>query len=323
LRYNTLETELSDIIIYDSDAAGGHFLIMLQPPEKAKTKDILPKEMVFVVDDSGSMSGWHIMKAKETMKHCITRMNDDDTFQMYSFSDRMIKLFETSKPNNRDNLDVALRFLGELNGRGGTEMLPAIVQALSPPYDIDRLRIVCFMTDGGISNEFEILDAIRKNAQYSRFFAFGIGNSSNRYLIDKMADEGRGEVQFVTTEEDSGTAAAKFYDAIANPILSDIKIEFNGIKAEQVFPEKVKDLYSSKPVVICGRFRKAVKGNIVLTGKVGGKAFRRSTPVDFLQKMSNDRIAKFWARKKIDHLMAQDYLVHQYRRGMNIGRVIE
>ena len=149
------------------------------------------------------MHGWPIEKAKETMKYCIRNMNPNDTFQVFSFSNQVISLFNKPQPNNKANIDYALDFLGERIGTGGTQMLPAINAALAPPIDTKRTRIVCFMTDGGIGNDFEILNAINNNSKHSRFFTFSIGNSPNRYLLENMAKAGRGEVQFVSLEADA------------------------------------------------------------------------------------------------------------------------
>ncbi|MEK7270715.1 MAG: VIT domain-containing protein, partial [Planctomycetota bacterium] len=288
---------------------GGFFTMILQPPKRPKADEISPKELIFVIDSSGSMQGFPIEKAKETMQLCIEAMNEDDTFNLFAFSSEMGQAFPASVPNTPENRRKALVMLDSLAGGGGTEMMPAIRAALEPAADPKRLRVVCFMTDGQIGNDMEIIGTVRKAADRSRVFSFGIGNSVNRFLLENMAREGRGDCQIVTNESEGKVAARKFTERIRNPVLTDISIDFGGLDVADVYPREIPDVFATGPVVLKGRYRKAGKGNITLKGKVGGKPYERKIPVTLPEsEPRNPTLPSLWARARIDDLMAKDWI---------------
>ncbi len=307
LTYNVTEKEISDAVITQNAGKEKFFMAVIHPPEKIDKEKVLPKEMIFVIDDSGSMSGWPIEKAKETMKHCIKNMNKDDTFQLISFSNDMIKVFEAPRKNTEENVEQALQFLVQRYGNGGTQMVPAVREALGLPYDKDRLRIVCFMSDCAIGNEFEVIEEIKARSKHARFFVFGVGYSSNRYLTEKMAEEGRGEILYVTTDDDAKQAAKKFYSMIANPLLKNIQINMAGA---EIYPKMVNDLFSNKPVVVYGKTKK----DGILVIKADG--FEKKIKIKFSKKKQGSAISMLWARKHIAKLMSEDYIAH-HARGLN------
>src|SRR5207249_1068976 len=175
-------------------SSGGYFTLILQPPERVTAKDVMPKQLVFVLDTSGSMSGFPIEKAKETMKLALDGLYPQDTFNLITFSGDTHILFPQPVHATPDNLEKAQKFLASRQGSGGTEMMKAIRAALDPSDAQDHVRIVCFMTDGYVGNDLEIIGEVQKHPN-ARVFAFGIGNSVNRFLLDGMAKYGRGEVE--------------------------------------------------------------------------------------------------------------------------------
>ena len=189
---------------------GGWFSLIMQPPKTPKQNQITPKEMIFVIDTSGSQMGEPLAKSKETMLHCIRNVNPGDTFNMISFSNDVNKLFETPQPYNQDTEAKAEDFLKKCESGGGTYMLPAMKAALEPPPDPKRLRIVVFFTDGYVGNDFEIVECVQKNAGNARVFPFGIGSSVNRFLLEKMGEVGRGAADIVLLNSDSKAIAEKF-----------------------------------------------------------------------------------------------------------------
>jgi TonB family protein len=159
------------------------------------------------------------------------------------------------------------------------------------------------MTDGVVGNDTEIIAEVKKYAK-ARVFAFGIGDSVNRYLLDNIAKEGRGEVEYVALTDDGSTAARRFHERIRNPLLTDVSIDWNGLPVADVYPQKIKDLFSAKPVVVHGRYTRGMTGTIRLRGKVGGQDFVREIPVNLPEaEAQNDVLATLWARQKIDDLM--------------------
>lgn len=309
LRYLVAGDEVRTGLLPSTRSAGdGYFSLILVPPKSPKPSQIAPKEMIFVVDSSGSQMGWPIEKAKETMKICIEQMNPGDTFQMLAFSNEVIPLFDKPQPNTTENRALVQEFLASRLGEGGTEMMKAVVAALTPPPDPKRLRIVCFMTDGYVGNDFEILAAIKKHIGNARLFSFGIGNGVNRFLLDGMADMGRGAVEYVTLEEQGAGAAQKFYDRISKPILTNVSIDWGGLPVEDIYPERIPDLFSSKPVILKGRYTKGASGYITVKGMLGGQPWQEKALVTLPEEEDqNQALPSLWARAKIADLTANDY----------------
>ncbi|HET6972605.1 MAG TPA: VWA domain-containing protein, partial [Pyrinomonadaceae bacterium] len=307
LRYDVAGQAIQDALLTHRSDKGGFFTLMLQPPERVTAQDVTPKELVFVLDTSGSMEGFPIEKAKETMKLALDSLYPSDTFNLITFAGDTRILFKQPVPATRANLNKAQAFLRASTGEGGTEMMTAIKAALEPSDDQSHVRIVCFMTDGYVGNDMEIISEVQKH-QNARVFSFGIGSSVNRFLLDKMAEAGRGEVEYVDLDDDGSAAARRFHERIRNPLLTDIAIEWNNLPVADVYPQRIPDLFGAKPVVIKGRYTGAGRGTIRLKGKMAGGDFVRDIPVEFPETMaSNDVLATLWARARVDDLMGQDF----------------
>ncbi|HXG83155.1 MAG TPA: hypothetical protein VNI84_03920, partial [Pyrinomonadaceae bacterium] len=216
-------------------------------------------------------------------------------------------LFEKPVSASRENLAKAQAFLESRQGGGGTEMMKAIKAALEPTDSQQHIRVVCFMTDGYIGNDLEIVGEIQKYKN-ARVFSFGIGGSVNRFLLDKMAEEGRGEVEYVALNDDGSAAAKRFHERVRSPLLTDISLDFGNLQVADVYPKRTGDLFSAKPVVVHGRYTKAGSGTIKLKGKSFGRETVREIAVNLPENEPNhDVLATLWARTRIDDLMSQDY----------------
>ncbi len=307
LRYDVAGRRISDAVLTHRDSRGGFFTLILQPPEQIAAADLTPKELVFVLDTSGSMSGFPIEKAKEAMKLALAGLNTQDTFNLITFSGDTQILFPEPVPATADNLAKAQAFLASRHGGGGTEMMKAIRAALDPSDSQQHIRVVCFMTDGYVGNDMEILSEIRRHSN-ARVFSFGIGSSVNRFLLDGMARHGRGEVEYVGLNDDGSAAARRFHERVRNPLLTDITVDWGGLPVTDVYPKRIPDLFGAKPVIIQGRYSPGARGSVRLQGRIGGRAFTRTIDVDLSQQApKHDVLASLWARTKIEDLMAQDY----------------
>lgn len=316
LHYDVAGAAISDAILTHSAARGGFFTLILQPPERPAAAGITPKELVFVLDTSGSMSGFPIEKAKETMKLALANLNPMDTFNLITFAGDTHILFPEPVPATRENLDRAQEFLAGRAGGGGTEMMKAIRAALDPSDAQDHVRIVCFMTDGYIGNDMEIIAEVQKHKN-ARVFAFGVGNSVNRFLLDKMAEYGRGEVEYVPLNGDGSAAAQRFHERVRNPLLTDIVIDWGGLPVSDVYPRRIPDLFAAKPVIVHGRYSGSGGGVVRLTGRRAGRDFTRDIRVTLpAAEPRRDVLASLWARTRIADLMAKDYAGAQ-RGAMN------
>jgi Ca-activated chloride channel family protein len=186
-------------------------------------------------------------------------------------------------------------------------MMKAINACLAGQDDPERVRVVCFMTDGYVGNDLAIIDAVKRNAGIARVFSFGIGRSVNRYLLDGMARAGRGEVQYILDETQATGAAERFYERVRTPVLTDVELDFGGLAVEGLYPARVPDLFSSTPVVVKGQYKQGGRGTITLRGKTGEGKFERRIDVSLPdEEPKNEVLASLWARAKVDDLMQQD-----------------
>jgi Ca-activated chloride channel homolog len=311
LRYEVAREDIQDALLTHRSERGGFFTMILQPPARVTAEDVTPKELVFVLDTSGSMQGFPIEKAKETMKLALDNLYPSDTFNLITFAGDTSILFPKPVPATKANLIRAQAFLESRSGSGGTEMMTAIKAALEPSDDQTHVRIVCFVTDGYVGNDMEIISEVQKH-QNARVFSFGIGSSVNRFLLDKMANAGRGEVEYVALDDDGSAAARRFQERVRNPLLTDISIDWNGLPVADVYPQRIPDLFGAKPVVVTGRFTAPGRATIRLKGKIAGNDFTREIPVELPETMaSHDVLASLWARARIDNLTGEDYLGSQ------------
>ena len=307
LRYDVGREKIQDALLTHRSEKGGFFTLMLQPPDALTPNDVIPKELVFVLDTSGSMQGFPIEKAKETMRLALDSLHPSDTFNLITFSGDTRVLFPQPVPATRANLSKAQAFLRGSASYGGTEMMKAIKAALEPSDNQSHVRIVCFMTDGYVGNDMAIIAEVQQHPN-ARVFSFGIGNSVNRFLLDKMAEEGRGDVEYVGLGDDGSAAARRFHERVRNPLLTNITIEWTNLPVADVYPERIPDLFGAKPVIVTGRYTTAGRGMIRLKGKMAGSDFVRDIPVEFPETMaSHDVLASLWARARIENLMGQDF----------------
>jgi Ca-activated chloride channel family protein len=303
LRWDVTGKKINDALLTHRGRDGqGYFTFVLAPPDQPAREDITPKEIVFVIDTSGSMHGFPLDKAKEAMMAAIEGLHPRDRFNLITFSGDTHLLFPAPVPATQENIADAKRFLAGRRSGGGTEMMKAIRASLAPSGSREHVRIVCFMTDGYVGNEDEIIREIRQHPE-ARVFSFGVGSSVNRHLLDQMSQQGRGEVEYVGLQDDGSAAAKRFHTRVQTPLLTDIQFTFQGLAVDEIYPKRVPDLFSAKPVVITGRYRDAGRGVVKITGKMGGHPFERSLQVDLPATAQRDGIRSLWARTKVGELM--------------------
>jgi len=327
LRWTCAGAVLQEGLLVHAPRGGeGWFTLVLQPPAAPPAEQVSPRELVFVIDQTGSQQGWPIARAKDTMRLCLRALRPGDTFQLLAFNTRVYPCFERAVPPTPDNLRKALEFLEPLEGNGGTDILQALDHALRMPDDPDRLRIVCYMTDGYVGNDMQILAHIAKNRGRARIFPFGIGNSVNRFLIEGMAREGRGAAEYVAVDTAGsgavmGTqgkapaspraleAAARFQRRIDSPLLVDPQIDFGGLPVADVYPRHLPDVFTSAPIVVRGRYTHPGSGTVTIRGLVRGRPWSRTVPVTLpAVHKEGSAIATLWARAHIEDLQSQDWM---------------
>jgi Ca-activated chloride channel homolog len=309
LKYLVAGDEIRSGVLTHKDGKQGYVSLIMIPPKRVRPEQVAPKEMIFVIDRSGSQHGKPLDKAKETMKYVIEHMNPDDTFNVIDFGNTANMLFSEPKKNTPEYRAKAIRHIESLDARGGTWMGPAVELVCKQPAPENRLRIVTFMTDGYVGNDFEIISLVQRLRGNSRWFPFGAGNSVNRFLLDNMARVGGGEADYVLLNSSGEEVGKKFYQRIASPVLTDISLTLQGISLEAVYPEAISDLWDRKPLIFKARYSSSGKGTVTIKGFSGGKEYKQVLDVALPEEEAmNGSLASLWARAKVDDLMGRDLL---------------
>jgi Ca-activated chloride channel family protein len=305
LRY-TLQGEQiqSGLLLYPGDGEKGenYFLLMLQPPQRVTAKVVPAREYCFIVDCSGSMYGFPLEVSKTLIRGIIQGLRKQDYFNIIFFSGGSQVLSPQPLVATAENKARALAMLAGQQGGGGTRLLPALQQALALEKKEGLSRIIVTATDGYVDVEKEAFDLIRRNLNDANFFAFGIGTSVNRHLIEGMARAGRGEPFVVSNQKEAAQTAAKFAEYVKAPLLTEIKVTFQGFDAFDVEPLAIPDLFAQRPLILFGKYRDA-KGSIVVKGKTVKGDYKKvilvnAQPAD----EGNAALQYLWARERIASL---------------------
>lgn len=303
LRYRLAGDQIaSGLLLYQGESEN-FFLYMAQPPRRVTSEDIPAREYIFVVDVSGSMEGFPLNTSKQLLRDLIGKLRPTDLFNVVLFAGDSSALALRSIPANQENISAAIHLLEEQRGSGGTELLPAIKQAMNLPREANISRSIVLVTDGYISGEQGVFDYIRENLNHSNVFSFGIGSSVNRYLIEGVAKAGMGEPFIVTEEAEAPAIAARFREYIQTPVLTDMRIQANGFEIYDVEPLHLPDLLAERPVILYGKWRGPVTGNFELHGKTGRGDYVSNLDVGSVQPDEANRALKYlWARSRIAEL---------------------
>ncbi|CAN5362287.1 VIT domain-containing protein [soil metagenome] len=303
MRYRLAGNQVtSGLILYQHDDEN-FFLYMAQPPQRVRAEDVPPREFIFVVDVSGSMEGFPLNTAKRLLEDLILHLRPTDYFNVVLFAGDSTTLSPKSLQANQENMALALNLLTKQRGAGGTELLPAVKQAMGLPRPEGVSRSVVLITDGFISGEEGVFEHIRANLDNCNVFAMGIGSSVNRYLIEGVAKAGMGEPFIVTEESESAATAEKFREYIQAPVLTNIKIKSVGFETYDVFPAHIPDLLAQRPVIVFGKWRGPIGGSFELTGTSGSGAYTSSLDVAGAGSSGDDPALRYlWARNRIAEL---------------------
>lgn len=280
------EEIMSGLLLHEGEKEN-FFLLMMQPPERISLDEITPREYIFVLDISGSMNGYPLDTAKTLISDLIGKLRESDKFNVVLFAGASNKLSEKPIEATKENRDAAIQFIEEQKGSGGTELARALNTALEIPADDYYSRSFVVITDGYIAAEKEIFTIIDDNLDQANFFAFGIGSSVNRYLIEGIGKAGGlGEAFIVTNEEDAYSTAFRFREYIESPpLLTDIEIAYNGLTVYDVEPRNIPTMFSERPpLLIYGKWDGSLTGTIDITGQSGNTSYSQSINLDESEK---------------------------------------
>ena len=315
LRYRVAGEHVKSGVLTHREDGDGYLTLILIPPERVTPESAAPKELVFVIDRSGSQRGLPLLKAKETLLWTLEHLNPRDTFQVVSFSNETEKLFDRPQLATPEALGRARAYVNRLAANGGTMMAEAVQEVCSSPAPGNRLRVVTFMTDGYVGNDFAVIDLVKRLRGSSRWFPFGTGNSVNRFLLEQIARHGGGEVEYVLLSEPGEDIARHFWERIAAPVLTDLRLEFRELDVVDVLPYEVQDLWAQRPLIVHARYGQPGRGEVVLRGYQNGRPYEQRLRVELPRVDGhNDGIASMWARARVDDLMARDL------RGLQSGQ---
>ena len=303
LRYRLAGEEIASGLLLYQGRDENFFLLVAEPPQTIQTDQIPPREYIFVLDVSGSMNGFPLDTAKKLMGDLVNVLRPSDTFNIVVFADGSDTFSPLSVPATRPNLARALQFLSERNGGGGTRLLAALERAVAIRRQPSVSRSIVLVTDGYIDAESAVFDYIRDQRDDVNFFAFGIGSSVNRFLIEGVARAGRGD-PFIVTEPGAATAAAtQLRRYIDTPVLTGIEVKFHGFDVYDVAPGAIPDLFASRPIVVIGKWRGDAVGSIELSGRTGRGPYQTSIPISpGSADTSHSALRHLWARTRIADL---------------------
>ncbi|HSA96448.1 MAG TPA: VIT and VWA domain-containing protein, partial [Acidobacteriota bacterium] len=258
---------------------GGYFMLLAGPRFAAAGERVVDKRIVLVLDSSGSMSGTKIRQAKEAARFIVNHLGRGDEFTLVDFDDGVTALSDRLLPATGENVERGLKFIEAIEDSGGTNINEALLAALARMTGGDRPGYVLFLTDGlptvGVTETAAILKNVAAaDGRNARVFVFGVGHDVNTQLLDRISAENRGTSVYVGEGEDLEVALSGFYEKIASPVLADLKVAFEGIETDQVYPRALPDLFKGSQLVLVGKYRGRGPVTAVLTGQSGRESRR-------------------------------------------------
>jgi Ca-activated chloride channel family protein len=301
----------SGLMLYRG-ASENFFLALVEPPKAVAPSQINPRDYIFVVDISGSMHGYPLETSKALLENLIGGLRASDTFNVMLFSGSNRVLAPTSVPATRANIERALQTIRQMGGSGSTEIVPALKRVAELPKAPDVSRSVIFVTDGYVSVEAEAFRLIAKNLNQANVFAFGIGSSVNRHLIEGMARAGQGEAFIVTRPDEAPAQAERLRRMIESPVLTQVKARFEGLDVYDVEPQQLPDVLGGRPVVVFGKWRGdagyAPQGRLIVEGRGAEGPYRAEVSATGREDRSSSALRQLWARQRIAALSDQEAL---------------
>lgn len=305
------------MMLLTSRAAGepGYFLLRIAPRVEIKSEEVQPKDIAFVVDTSGSMQGDKIEQARKALRFCVGSLNGGDRFNIFAFSSDVRPFRDELVAASGDIKDSANKFIDGLKALGGTNINGALLKALSnDPGDATRPYLIVFMTDGqptvDVTWPATILDNVKsKNSHQVRFHVLGVGSDVNTQLLDQLAELNRGSREYCVENENLENKMSNFVGRLTNPVLTDLALDFGGLKVRDVYPPQIPDLFHGGEVVVMGRYENDGAFAVKLSGKLRGDTQNFAVEGNFAPiARGNDALARLWANRKVAYLLDQTRL---------------
>lgn len=287
-----------DVGLFQETVDGQDYVLAyITPPLLDGASPKLPREIVFILDTSGSMAGASIEQAKASLDYALERLKPADRFNVIRFDHTMEMLHPAAVQADERHVTAARRFVRGLDAAGGTEMLPPLEAALDDrmPDDTGHVRQIIFLTDGAIGNEQQLFDAMAARLGRSRIFMVGIGSAPNSHLMNRAAELGRGTFTHIGSISQVEMRMRELFDRLESPVVTNLRAVFSEGETD-VTPDALPDLYRGEPVVLAAKAG-ALSGTLTLDGMIGDRPWKVSLPLD--KAVKGEGISKFWANRRI------------------------
>lgn len=300
------------VLTYREPGEDGYFVARISPNATTRPEDVLPKNVAFVMDTSGSMSDeGKIGQARSALKFCLDHLNERDAFTIITFSHEPRRFSETLVPVSAESREKATKFIEGIEAVGGTNINDALLSALkdAPQADPTRPFYIVFLTDGqptvGVIGEPEILKNVREaNTQRTRLFVFGVGHDVNTRMLDLLAEQNRGTREYVEPGENLELALSSFYRKISDPVLSDLALAFGGLQVHDVYPPRLGDLFGGMELVVVGRYHGSGHRAVELSGTRRGAQEKHVYETKFPDDdRAHEFLPRLWATRKVGYLL--------------------
>src|SRR5688500_13214947 len=313
LFYSAEKSELGmSLLTYKKSGDDGYFMLFASPGFDSGTKKNIPKDVVFVLDTSGSMSGKKLEQAKKALTFCIQNLNDEDRFEVIRFSTETEALFREMRKVSDTSRKEAETFVTNLKTIGGTAINDALRTALETgDKESKRPKLIVFLTDGlptvGDTSVEGILKTVADRSKgNTRIFAFGVGTDVNTHLLDRIAEETRAASQYVLPDEDMEVKVSSFFSKINDPVLADLALDFGQIKTGRIHPGKLPDLFKGQQLIVIGRYKEGEKSKVTLSGKIGEEEKKFTEALQFeREETKHEFIPRLWATRRVGFLLEE------------------
>lgn len=304
-------------IFHEQVGAQSYVQLMLLPPQPGNNITPLPRELILIIDTSGSMGGPSIVQAKKSVELALRRLTQQDRFNIIEFNSGFSMLFDSPVVAGSDSIHQGLEFVGRLQARGGTNMAPALSEALQTPADENYLKQIVFITDGSVGNEAALFSLIQNKLGPARLFTVGIGSAPNSFFMRKAAEFGRGTFTHIGSVTQVGERMRDLFNKLENPAVAGLQIDWPGNMDVEMYPQRIPDLYFGEPLYVTAKLNPAIDSfdMVRVSGRLHGQqwenhfnvpaagVFSTLDETENLQAPRQSGLATVWARRKIDALL--------------------
>ena len=309
LIYTVSEDDIGVNLLTHKEGSTGYFMLMLAP-KFADSREVINKDIVFVLDKSGSMAGEKIEQAKDALKFCLNNLNSGDHFGIVTFSTGVSSYKDELEAVNMGGVDEAVDFVDEIKALGGTDIESALLEALDMLSSDDHPKTIVFLTDGeptvGVTDITSIIEDVTEQNEGAKLFVFGIGYDVNTFLLDKLAMDNHGAAEYVVEDENIEVKVSNFYEKIDNPLLSNVELGITGVDAGEMYPKTVPDIFKGTQILVLGQYTRSGMGEISIGGNINGVENTLRYSREFPSEESgNDFLPRLWATRKVGYLLEQ------------------